>query len=71
MPQPVGPAICRRRSPIALSLVGRQPHPQLDAVIELDDVERLDLVRRLHDAFAEEKPMAKSLRSSGVPIITA
>ena len=30
-----------------------QPHPQLDAVVEFDDIERVDLVRRLHDAFAE------------------
>ena len=30
-----------------------EPHPQLDAVVELDDVERADLVGGLHDAFAE------------------
>ena len=53
MPQPVGPAICRRRSLSEFGLGRRQPHPQLDAVVEFDDIERVDLVRRLHDAFAE------------------
>ncbi|MGY4550115.1 hypothetical protein ACVMDO_005544 [Bradyrhizobium sp. USDA 4513] len=36
-----------------LGPVGPEPHPKLDAVIELDDVEGLDLVGRLHDAFAQ------------------
>ena len=30
-----------------------QPHPQFDAVVEFDNVETVDLVGGLHDAFAE------------------
>src|ERR1700733_2189541 len=40
--QPVGPRL-------------RQPHPQFDAVVEIDDIERVDIGRRLDDAFAEAK----------------
>src|SRR6202167_3869382 len=31
----------------------RQPHPQLDAVVQIDDLEGGDFFRRLYDAFAE------------------
>ena len=31
----------------------RQPHPQLDAIVEIDDFERGDFLTRLHDSFAE------------------
>src|ERR1700730_9262094 len=37
----------------AFGLVLRQPHPQFDAVVEIDDVKRTDIFRRLHDAFAD------------------
>ena len=33
-----------------------EPHPQLDAVVEMHDIERTDIVRGLHDAFAEAEP---------------
>ena len=33
-----------------------QPHPQLDAVIEADDIERFDIVGALDDAFAQAEP---------------
>ena len=56
----------------ALGLRRCQPHPQLDAVVELDDVERVDLVGRLHDAFAEAEADRQSPRRfCGVPIMTA
>src|SRR5258708_4782287 len=44
MPPPLG-------EPVGFRL--RQPHPQLDAVIEMHDVQRFDIVRKLHDAYAE------------------
>ena len=46
----------------ALGLRRRQPHPQLDAVVELHDIERVDLVGRLHDALAEAEPDGKILQ---------
>ena len=34
-------------------MLRRQPHAQLDAVIEFDDVERFEIAERLHDALVE------------------
>src|SRR6266700_4117408 len=45
----------------ALGPGGCKPHPQLDAIVEVDDVERKDLVRRLYDAFAEAEADRKVL----------
>src|ERR1700690_370725 len=39
----------------------RQPHPQLDAVVEIDDLEGGDFFRRLYDAFAEAESDRKIL----------
>src|SRR5437762_2906954 len=36
-----------------LCLGGRKPHPQFDAVVEIDDIERSDILSRLYDALAE------------------
>ena len=43
----------RRRWLTSAALVWPQPHPQFDAVVEFDNVETVDLVGELHDAFAE------------------
>ena len=48
-----------------------QPHPQFDAVVEIDDIERIDIVKALDDAFAQAEPDGEISRSCGVPIITA
>src|SRR5260370_7627645 len=44
-----------------------QPHPELNAIIELDDIQRVDLVRRLRDALPEAETnseIPQILRSS-------
>ena len=33
-----------------------QPHPQLDAVVEGDDIERFNIIEALDDAFAQAEP---------------
>ncbi|OIQ68479.1 hypothetical protein GALL_499290 [mine drainage metagenome] len=40
--------------PIRIRL--REPHSQLDAVVEIDDIERTDIVRGLHDPLSEAEP---------------
>jgi hypothetical protein len=45
--------MCRRRSLNRLALELRQPHPQLNAIVEIDDIERTDIVGGVHDPFTE------------------
>ena len=41
--------------PVGIRL--RQPHPQLDAIVEIDDIERTDIVGGVHDPFTEAEAM--------------
>ncbi len=41
-----------------------QPHPQFDAIIEIDSLELLDIVRRVDDRLAEAESDRKVLEVS-------